>query len=174
MLAAGRVSEYGDPDRQYGYAYDEVDGTGRGPMPALAVDRRKRPDYRFLSVARQRSCTSNAPIPGGTADASTASLSGLERRVVRLKRALRGLDAASERFDAWESCLSWVPVTEYGDPDGAFGYPHRCGLPAGAGHRPQRLGRPGLHVPGLRRQRPAGADVPQRTGRGGGLTCGSC
>ena len=28
----------------------------------------------------------------------------------------------SERFDEWESCLSWVPVTEYGDPDGGFGY----------------------------------------------------
>jgi hypothetical protein len=28
----------------------------------------------------------------------------------------------SERFDEWESCLSWVPVTEYGDPDGGFGF----------------------------------------------------
>ena len=34
------VSEYGDPDRQFGYAYDERDGTGPGFMPALAVDRR--------------------------------------------------------------------------------------------------------------------------------------
>jgi hypothetical protein len=32
------------------------------------------------------------------------------------------LNAASERFDEWESCVSWVPVTEYGDPDGMFGY----------------------------------------------------
>jgi hypothetical protein len=29
---------------------------------------------------------------------------------------------ASERFDAWESCVSWVPVTEQGDADGRFGY----------------------------------------------------
>ncbi|MGH2826748.1 MAG: hypothetical protein ACRDKF_07230 [Actinomycetota bacterium] len=28
----------------------------------------------------------------------------------------------SERFDEWESCLSMLPVTEYGDPDGQYGY----------------------------------------------------
>ena len=44
----------------------------------------------------------------------------------RLRRSARRLVAASERFDAWESCVSWVPVTEYGDPDGGFGY--RFGL----------------------------------------------
>ena len=39
-----------------------------------------------------------------------------------MKRAARRLEATSERFDAWESCVSWVPVTEYGDPEGRFGY----------------------------------------------------
>ena len=39
-----------------------------------------------------------------------------------MKRSARRLLAASERFDEWESCVSWVPVTEYGDPDGKFGY----------------------------------------------------
>ena len=28
----------------------------------------------------------------------------------------------SEQFDEFESCLSWVPVTEYGDPEGRYGY----------------------------------------------------
>ena len=28
----------------------------------------------------------------------------------------------SEQFDEWESCLSWVPVTEYGDPEQRYGY----------------------------------------------------
>jgi hypothetical protein len=32
------------------------------------------------------------------------------------------LEAASERFDEWESCVSWVPVTEQGGVDGKFGY----------------------------------------------------
>lgn len=39
----------------------------------------------------------------------------LEKRADRLER-------MSERFDEWESCASWVPVTEYGDPAGGFGY----------------------------------------------------
>ena len=46
------VSEYGDPDRQFGYLYDERNGTGMSYMPALAVDRKSRPrkeDYLFLS-----------------------------------------------------------------------------------------------------------------------------
>lgn len=133
------VSEYGDPDRQSGYAYDERDGSGRSFMPALGVDRRSRrgrEDYLFLDFARTRMCRSEAPKPGGTADAASVgrrvragptgrrrgSLRALERRARRLKRVVRRLEAASERFDAWESCVSWVPVTEYGDPDGGFGF----------------------------------------------------
>ena len=133
------VSEYGDPDRQFGYGYDERDGSGPSFMPALAVDRTRRAgraDYLFLDFARSPACRSEAPKPGGTADAASAhtastrrgrgTLRALERRVRRLKRAVRRLTAASERFDAWESCVSWVPVTEYGDPDGGFGF--RFGL----------------------------------------------
>ncbi len=155
------VSEYGDPDRRFGYGYDERDGTGRSFMPALAVDRTSRPrreDYLFLHFSRAPSCRSNSPKPGGTAEAASVraapppagvasplpahaarahraarygrghhralprTLAGLERRVRELKRAARGLLTASERFDEWESCVSWVPVTEYGDPDGGFGY----------------------------------------------------
>jgi hypothetical protein len=133
------VSEYGDPDHQYGFMYDERDGTGPDFRPALAVDRKSRPrkeDYLFLNLAREGGCRSAAPLPGGTADPASVhppravaagrslpgTLRGLERRVRRLKRAGRRLLAASERFDEWESCVSWVPVTEYGDPDGRFGY----------------------------------------------------
>jgi hypothetical protein len=133
------VSEYGDPDRQSGYLYDERDGSGLSYMPALAVDRKRRAgreDYLFFDFARSHMCRSEAPQPGGTADAASTrhrgharasrrpgrSLRALERRVLRLRRAARQLEAASERFDEWESCVSWVPVTEYGDPDGGFGY----------------------------------------------------
>ena len=145
------VSEYGDHDRTFGYEYDERDGTGLGYMPALAVDRRSRnggEDYLFLDFDRGGGCRSDAPLPGGTAEPAsvTASasasgsvaarrgdtLAGLERRVRRLKRAVARLEAASERFDAWESCVSWVPVTEYGDPDGGFGYAfEQAGQPLG-------------------------------------------
>lgn len=133
------ISEYGDPDRRYGYRYDERDGTGLGFMPALAIDRTSRPgreDYLFLDFGRGHGCGSNAPSPGGTAEPASVTpralvsahrsrgggLRALERRVRRLKRAKRRLSAAAERFDAWESCVSQVPVTEYGDADGGFGY----------------------------------------------------
>lgn len=129
------VSEYGDPDRQFGYVYDERDGTASGRMPALAVDRKSRPrqeDYLFLRFSRRGGCATNAPLPGGTAAPASAhaggrlglrgTLTNLERRVRAMKRSARRLLAASERFDRWESCVSRVPVTEYGDPDGKFGY----------------------------------------------------
>ena len=127
------VSEFGDPDRRFGYSYDERDGTGAGYMSALAVDKRRRrkrsrADYQFLDFADGGSCESAAPRAGGTADAAanrrrqlSARVKNLERRINRLKRLARRLDASSERFDEWESCVSWIPVTEYGDPDGKFG-----------------------------------------------------
>lgn len=137
------VSEYGDPDRQFGYAYDEGDGGGPGFMPALAVDRKSRPrreDYMFLADRRGGDCRSHAPKPGGTAEAAAstrrATLRGLERRVRRLKRSARRLLAAAKHFDAWESCVSRVPVTEYGDPDGGFGYLFRRAGTTSFAYRP--------------------------------------
>ncbi len=139
------VSEYGDPDRQFGYAYDERDGTSPGHMPALAIDRKSRrgkEDYLFLAFSRRGGCRSDAPLPGGTADPASARASArptvrsLERRVKRLKRSMRMLLAASEHFDEWESCVSWVPVTEYGDPSGAFGYLFGPRGAATPGYRP--------------------------------------
>ncbi len=133
------VSEYGDRDHRFGFLYDERDGTGFDHRPALSVDTRKRrrPDYMFLKFAHRDGCQSAPTRPGtpgspGTADPSkrrsarAASLRSrvrtLERRLEKLERRAERLDRMSERFDEWESCLSWVPVTEYGDPDGGFGY----------------------------------------------------
>ncbi len=140
------VSEYGDQDRQSGYAYDERDGTGSGYSPALAVDRKSRPrkeDYLFLNFSRKSNCRSDAPLSGGTADPASvrrrglrATLAGLERRVRRMKRSARRLLDTSERFDEWESCVSWVPVTEYGDPDGKFGFPFAPSDGTTVGYRP--------------------------------------
>ena len=63
----------------------------------------------------------------------------LERKANRLFERSQRLEAISERFDEWESCVSWVPVTEFGDPDQKFGYLFgRKGGPAGY--------RPALHV----------------------------
>jgi hypothetical protein len=146
------VSEYGDPDRRFGYRYDERDGTTPGYRPALAVDRRSRPgreDYMFLDFARSGDCESAAPTPGGTAEPASlqttrpsvpkrtlrGQVARLERKVARMKRLSRELEHASERFDAWESCVSWVPVTELGDPDGKFGYAFKSSGPPASGYR---------------------------------------
>jgi hypothetical protein len=49
-------------------------------------------------------------------------LTRLERKEARLFARSQRLETVSERFDEWESCVSWVPVTEMGDPDQKFGY----------------------------------------------------
>ena len=51
------VNELGDRDRQFGYLYDDRDGTAIGYMDALAVDRRRRrgrEDYLFIHFRGDR------------------------------------------------------------------------------------------------------------------------
>jgi hypothetical protein len=134
------VNELGDRDRQSGYLYDERDGTGVGYMDAVAVDRRRRrgrEDYLFIHF-RGSGCRSDNPQPGGTAEPASVraaasarsrrepglrgQLTMLERKAEHLFQRAQRLETISERFDEWESCVSWVPVTEYGDPDQKFGY----------------------------------------------------
>jgi hypothetical protein len=148
-LAYVPVNELGDRDRQFGYLYDELDGTGVGYMDALAVDRRRRrgrEDYLFIHF-RGRGCRSDNPQPGGTAEPASVRAASvrsrgraglrrqvrvLERKAERLFRRAQRLETISERFDEWESCVSWVPVTELGDPDQKFGYLFGAqGAPAG-------------------------------------------
>jgi hypothetical protein len=143
------VNEQGDRDRQFGYLYDERDGTGPGYMDGIAVDRRRRrgkEDYLFMHF-RGAGCRTDSPQPGGTAEPASARaarsykrrrpglggrLAMLERRAERLSDRSQRLETISERFDEWESCVSWVPVTELGDPDHGFGYLFgSMGSPAG-------------------------------------------
>jgi len=146
------VNEVGDPDNTFGYGYDEKDGTGPTYMPALAVDRKdERPDYVFLAFDRRDDCHSQPTQPGGTAEdasieapnaiqttlvsSTQTNLRALERKVVQLEERAEALERMSERFDEWESCLSWVPVTEYGDAEGRFGYLYSEGA-GEPGYRP--------------------------------------
>ncbi len=130
------VNEVGDPDNTFGYGYDERDGTGKTFMPALAVaPDDERPDYAFLGFSRKDGCHSQPTDPNGTGEdasldtldtalvASTGpSVRALERRIALLDERKEALERMAARFDEWESCLSWVPVTEYGDADNRFGY----------------------------------------------------
>jgi hypothetical protein len=138
------VNEVGDEDNLSGYNYDERDGTRQTFMSALVVDGEdERPEYAFLKFARRDGCESQPTDPNGTgedariggpeaiqtelaaqvsAPSREARVLALERKVRRLNEREEALEKMSERFDEWESCLSWVPVTEYGDADGHFGY----------------------------------------------------
>jgi len=138
------INEVGDPDNRFGFNYDERDGTGKTYMSALVVDREdERPEYAFLKFARRDGCESQPTQPGGTAEDASgvgpdairtelvaqatatsreARVLALERKVRRLEERAEDLESMSERFDEWESCLSWVPVTEYGDASRRFGY----------------------------------------------------
>ncbi len=140
------VSQFGDRNRNWGYIYNEVDGTGAGFQTALRVDRSGSSDYRFMHFSYRRGCRSDTTKPGGTADPASAPVESapipmasasskarphvltpaawlvrLENRVEALEARARVVERKAKMFDEWESCLSWLPVTEYGDPDRQFG-----------------------------------------------------
>jgi len=114
----------GDPRHRWGFGYDERDGTGLHRRPALVPARPgARPRLRFLRLARRPRCLSAAPDPNGTAHAAAVRPRALERLARRVER-------RTERFDAWESCLTWLPVTEFGDPDQQLGFRRSGGYAA--------------------------------------------
>jgi hypothetical protein len=128
------VDQAGDPGHEWGFEYDERDGTGLDTRSALVVHKKPgRPDLLLLRFRRKHGCVSRAPDPNGTgADArtsagshggaasppvlgkATARLRQLGQKLERLDRRIGRLERAFDRFDQWESCLSWLPVTEYG------------------------------------------------------------
>ena len=111
------VDQTGDLRHRWGFAYDERDGTGLDLRPALTRHAgRRRADLRFLDLSTAARCLSAAPDPRGTARSARApDVQELRARVRRIERRVR-------RFDAWESCLSWIPVTEAGDRSQHLGY----------------------------------------------------
>ena len=106
----------GDLRHRWGFDYDERDGTGAyrrtALVPARAGAARR---LRLLRLARRPRCLSAAPDPNGTGHAAAVSLPALERVAARIER-------RTQRFEEWESCLRWLPVTESGDPDQQLGF----------------------------------------------------
>ncbi len=118
------VSQLGDVRHRWGYLYDERDGTGLDLRPALTRDR-TRPQWSLLRLATTRPCLSAAPDPNGAGDDARAAPRPLVqhlRQLRRLERRARLVELRTERFDDWESCLSWLPVTEAGDVGQRLGY----------------------------------------------------
>jgi hypothetical protein len=121
------VDQAGDRRHRWGFRYDERDGTGLDLRPALVRHRGGgSADLRFLRLARTKRCLSAAPDPNGTGEAARASGSPM-RRLSELEGLAARVEGKTERFDEWESCLSWVPVTEAGDHDQDLGYFRRVG-----------------------------------------------
>ena len=134
------VSESGDPDGRFGYVYDDVDGAGRGMRSALTLDRGGRADFRLLDFELTRKCRSDTTQPGGTAEdaraagrplparravtrrATPADRREQEKELEKLEKRLNAIERAAGRFDEWESCLTAISITEYGDPAGEFGF----------------------------------------------------
>jgi hypothetical protein len=130
------VDLVGDVQHRWGFHYDEGDGAGLDTRTALALHQgRGRPDLVLLRLSRAQRCLSRAPDPNGTGEDARpvrgresghqrrpARIGVLELRLRRLERRLARVEAGTERFDEWESCLSWLPVTEYGNEDQDLGY----------------------------------------------------
>jgi hypothetical protein len=129
--------------RESDYKFIHFAGEGcrsTAPLPGGTAEpaSRQRPsaaargtgETEVTRAARSRSRGRSASMP---------KLRRLERKAARLFRRVQALETASERFDEWESCVSWVPVTEQGGAGGTFGY-----LFGSAGSAPGY--RPALHI----------------------------
>jgi hypothetical protein len=150
------VDQVGDPEHGWGFQYDERDGSGVDTRTALARHHGAgRGQLRLLSFSRAKGCLTRAPDPNGTGEDARAipiaprealavllrgpggrwaKLRHLELRSAQLERRIGRLEGAFDRFDEWESCLSWLPVTEYGHTHQGLGY-----LYEGAGRPRQYL-----------------------------------
>jgi hypothetical protein len=131
-----RVDQVGDPQHRWGFRYDERDGSGPDTRTALVPHAgRSRADLRLLRLARTRRCLSTAPDPNGSgAPAFAPTLSSptsaptrvsLARRLSVLRSRIAAVERLTDRFDAWESCLTWLPVTEDGDTAQDLGFVRR-------------------------------------------------
>ncbi|WP_262851512.1 hypothetical protein [Mumia quercus] len=114
--------------RGRGFSYDERDGTGTQTRRAL-VRERVTPRWKLLRLSPTRRCASAVPDPNGSgADARVGrprvprGLAALRKTFRRLERIEERVEERTERFDAWESCLVWLPVTEHGDAEQRLGY----------------------------------------------------
>ncbi len=151
------VSQAGDPHHGWGFVYDEMDGTGTDLRTALVPHTGSgRPDLLMLRLSRRLECLSAAPDPNGTGRAAGLEVTGprrgdgsglrkLRNRMQRIESRIDALEDAFDRFDEWESCLSWLPVTEYGDELQNLGFHFDDGRPPAAG---QSLRLPALDIDG--------------------------
>ena len=78
--------------------------------------------WHLLELSTERRCLSAPTDPNGAGDDARVERRSTVRWLRSLERREHRLERRTERFDAWESCLSWLPVTEAGDADQDLGY----------------------------------------------------
>jgi hypothetical protein len=132
------VTEYGDPELMYGFAFGGEDGD-LGYRPALAVDISEwdDPDYEFLAfIGRDRPFVRRecGHEPGEGVDRllpRTAARSGPGRRdrladiaqdTGSLAEEVEDLFEPAEEFELFDQCMFTVGVSEYGTSGGDVGY----------------------------------------------------
>lgn len=122
------VDRAGDVRHRWGFRYDERDGTGADLRPALVRhDRGGRPArWHVLELDTEERCLSAPADPNGAGDDARPVVperpGPLWAKLRRLQRIAVAVESRTERFDRWESCLSWLPLTEAGDDEQDLGY----------------------------------------------------
>jgi len=123
------VDQIGDVRHRWGLLYDERDGSGGDMRTALSPHRgAATPELRLLRLSRGDQCLSRPPDPNGSgANARPAAgrqvtLATLAAQLRLLERRVALIEGSTDRFDDWESCLSFLPVTEDGDARQKFGF----------------------------------------------------
>ena len=123
------VDQIGDVRHRWGLLYNERDGTGRDMRTALSLHQgTAASELRLLRLSRTRACLSRPPDPNGSganaraATGRTVTLAALAAQLRLLERRIALIEGSTDRFDEWESCLSFLPVTEDGDARQEFGF----------------------------------------------------
>ena len=124
-----QVDRIGDPRHAYGLEYDERDGTGVDTRTALSPHLGTgRAELQLLRLSRDPACLSRPADPNGSGAPARAlpllpaGLASLRAQVRALRQRVALVTAAADRFDTWESCLTWLPVTEDGDERQDLGF----------------------------------------------------
>jgi hypothetical protein len=126
------VDQVGDTQHRWGLRYDERDGTGLDTRTALARHTGTgRPDLQLLRLAGNRGCLSAPTDPNGSgaparvgvsASKPSPTLRELVRKMRKVRREIARVSRSTDKFDEWESCLTWLPVTEDGDSRQDLGF----------------------------------------------------
>lgn len=157
------VDQDGDPHHEWGYRYDERDGTGIDTRTALTLHRGSGSgDLLLPRLDREPQCLSaaNEQDPRDEDALDDGSRRGLLAMARALQRRVAVVEARAEDFDTWTSCATWLPVTESGDDDQELGYLSHTGADRTRYHAAIDIDRSGRDDPDYQLLAFVGPDSP--------------